>query len=98
MSRDFGHVPPPSGHDSSSVGRRVVTNRRLAAPQATVCDRSPRTPRGVATDRHARRGRTICRPTGVGATDRATTAMRTRRVVRPQHTRAAPRRTRPRQR
>gem|GEM_PF-4657629 len=42
---------PPSGHDSSWAARRVVTNRRLAAPQATVCDRSPRALRGVVTDR-----------------------------------------------
>ncbi|MDF2493002.1 MAG: hypothetical protein K0Q58_1580 [Microbacterium sp.] len=48
--------PPAAEWSRLVVGRRrAVTNCRLAAPQATVCDRSPRTRRGVATGRRARR-------------------------------------------
>ena len=51
-----------SGHDSPRVQCRVVTFRRLAVPQATVCDRSAGSHRGVLTAR--RRGRPDGTPDG----------------------------------
>lgn len=75
-------TPPPTGLDSPPTPPRAVTSRRPDPGQPTPCNHSTPHTRHVLTT-HGPRGRTNCRSQPHRVTVRATSATRTRRVVRP---------------